>query len=909
MAQTTKIWKLSTLAILIASACYNSSIAQETDGNNAEQTVTENESEQEIIEIRGIRGAIYDEQSRKRDAEKIIDGISAEDIGKLPDENVTEAVQRVPGVQIERDAGEGTSIAIRGLPQNRVEIGGIRLVSPIGRQETGNPEEVSILQAVPSALLSRIEVAKSPTADMVEGSLGGTVSLELRKPLELGNKIVYGLGMRSDERTGEWTPNGDFTFSKKSDDDTWGGLIALTFQDRSLQQEEFNNRSGWRDRTVDGQVYSSNIEMRYQEREESREQRGVSAIVQYKPNMDTEYYFTGLYADFSAERERDWFAYSASGSSAPSYYEDGTLVTQQDTSRPEVLNIIGGAFPAQAQNNAEDYTDESRSYNMGIGFEHSDLLWTYSGALTHGFADRQTFQNFVRFRQNGVDFVKDYSADIPTLFLTGGFDPSDLDQYTGSVIGFVQEFTYESDETAIEFDATRILEGSFFTSVETGIRYTTQTSERESFRSRRRGFDPAVSTGGSSIYSISKANFIENFGDQGTRFRDLTDTFGGNATISGFIAPDPSALGAARLLELGGRENGLLARDPFTSYATDEDIIAVYGKLNFEGNGYYGNFGIRALSTSQSSDGFAFDPTLGFNAPVTFDRTYSNILPSANITFEMHEDVLFRFALSRVMSRPSTLDLSFSTSINETNGTGSIVEADRQPLIADSIDVSLEWYIDDNSSVTLGLFHKDVSAFPVDLTNCEQVPGLTNIDDGGNDDPSDDIQRTCAGLGEDFFEIRRNNNADGIIRGAELASTYVLENGLGARFNYTYIDSRSPFVDPATEVEVGLPNLSKNSLNLTVFYESGPIGVRAAYNWRDEYLRNVNFTANNSLSQEALGQLVISGSYDLSENLSLTASVINVTDEQNRIFNLNEDRPMFYTGTGRRFLVGIRGRL
>lgn len=899
---------LSASVISLAPFTFAPAYAQSAEqGEPSEQSDSANQATTDEIIVRGIRNALRSELEKKRAANRIVDGISAEDIGKLPDENVTEAIQRIPGVQIERDAGEGTSVSVRGLPQNRVEVGGLRLVSPIGRQETGNPEEVSVIQVVPSALLSRIQVSKSPTASQVEGSLGGTVELELRKPLDLGNKVVYGLGGRIDERAGKLDPQGDITASIVSSDKRFGFLVAATYQERSLLSGEFNARSGWRDDAEGGQDYSSVIEMRFQEKAEDRKRFGISSIAQFRPDDTLEIYLTGLYSDFSIDRQRDWFSYSASASDRPSYYVDGTVVLEQDRTRPDVQNILGGEFLAQAQNNAEDYTDTSASYNGSAGFRKDAGRLTVEGQVSYGYADRDTFQNFLRFRENNVGFVKDFTTDIPTLFLTGDFDPTDLSEYTGSIVGFVQEFRYFSDETVAQLDLEYELDG-FLTSIEAGARFTDQSSTRESYRSRMPGFDPAVSTGGSSNYTISMADFFNEFGTGGTRIADLTDTFGGGNTVDSFIAPDPTTLGAERLLELGGRAGGQTVFDPFTSYITKETIYSGYGMANFSGNGFSGNIGLRILHTKQDSSGFAFDPLQDINAPVSFQRDYTNLLPSANVVIELNNDLYLRLAASRVLSRPSTADLSFSTSVNTITGTGAITSADRDPLVADALDASLEYYINDTSSIAVAAFYKDVTAYPASVTACEQIAGLPNLDDQGDADPSNDTQRTCASFGPDFFEIERTANADGKIWGAEFQASYTFENGFGGRFNYTYIGSESPFVDPATGSPIGLPNLSKHSLNVVVFYENGPFGARVAYNWRDAYLRNVNFTASNSLSQEASGQLDASISYDLNKSFSLNASISNITDEYSKVYNLNEQRPLFYNDNGRRFFFGLRGR-
>ena len=202
----------------------------------------------EVIEVKGMLGSLKAAALLKRTDGRIVDAIVAEDIGKLPDNNIAEALQRITGVSINTDFGVGDSVSIRGLPQNRVELN--------GRSTIGDSRDGISLQDFPSSFLKAVEVVKSPTADMIEGALGGTVSLKTVRPLELEKlTAAFSLDGEYADKTENWAPVFSGSVGNNwdlGDAGTFGALAMLSFQDREIRQDEFFSRIKPQDIDVDG---------------------------------------------------------------------------------------------------------------------------------------------------------------------------------------------------------------------------------------------------------------------------------------------------------------------------------------------------------------------------------------------------------------------------------------------------------------------------------------------------------------------------------------------------------------------------------------------------------------------------------------------------------------------------------
>jgi len=839
----------------------------------------------EIISVKGIRSSITDALSVKQNSDVIADAISSEDIGKLPDENVAETLQRITGIQIQRRNGEGSRVSVRGLVQNRIEIDGVSLVNPIGRSYSGFDETVfPVLQFVPSELLSGIEVYKSYSADQIAGSLGGTVNLTLLKPLSIGDRFSGAVQASYDDKTEDTDPRLSVTLSKELIEGELGVLFSLTQARRSVGEELFFTRTGW-----SGSEFFSNGDFRLQTLEEDRDRTGAVFNVQWRPTSDTEIYLNTFYAAFDIERERSWFSSGGSGGTNPDDYLTPPTILPSGT-------IIAGEFVSQLQGNGEALNNDSETQSIVAGFEHTieDLL--IKGLVSFGDAEQVDDQSFARVRQNDVSFAKDFRGDVPSLSVIDQTDPNNPSTYdSGSgLIGFSNDITYESEETTAELEFEYFLSGDFITSVEAGVRWADQESSRTQFR--------AGNPSGGGVWIVATPGGLEgNIDSSLYQSVSLSNVFGGaGSNVTNFLAANPRGLGGTSNLLSYVQQNatadgaGVFFSQPDGTYSTQEEITSLYGLVNFEteiaDKLVTGSFGGRWVDTQQTSEFFVIDES-GPTAQ-SLERDYDNFLPSANVKVQLDDDLFVRGAYSKVISRPDTFALAGGVSLDQLAGTAS----GGNPLLdvaeADAFDVSVEWYINDFSAFTVGLFTKDVSGFLAPQTERRQIPGSLNNDPGSPD------------FGTEFFLVSSvAAGGESSIDGIELAYQTVLDSGFGAQINYTFVDSDG--LDSENGETTQLEGLSENSYNLVLFYEQDNYSARFAYNWRDEYLVSRNFNGS-PLFEEARGQLDFSASYDINENWRVTFDAINLNDERVDQYSELVERKFRIEDTGRRFFLGVR---
>ncbi len=841
------------------------------------------ENELEEIVVTGIRGSLRNALDIKRNSSSIVDSISAEDIGKLPDENVAETLQRINGVQIQRRNGEGAGVSIRGLPQNRLQINGVTLVNPTGRNSGPGESTFPVLQFVPSELIAGIDVAKAAEANHIEGGIGGVVTLKTHRPLDLGDKIAYTAQLGYADRAEDFDPRGSVTFSKTFADETIGVLLSASWSRRSLQEELFFSRTGWSGQDSDGDGFADTNfapgDLRYQTLEEDRERLGLVGTLQFRPSSDLEFYVDGFYSSFDLTRSRSWFSSGGSGGTDPSAYLDNSAVVDANGT------IISGDFIQQIQGNGEDLTNNSETYNIVVGGEYNTGALTISTVFNYGKATQADDQDFARVRQNGVRFSRDFSGDIPTLSVDPDFAVTDAGNY-GSIIGFSNDIDFVSEETSFQIDADYAFEGGFFESIDFGYRYADQSSSRRQLRAGN-----AVGGGVWVIAGDPDSGFDNSIVPNGfLETVSLDNVFSGEAvSVNSFLAANPHGLGGREeLLNLAG---ATLIEQPDGTYSTDETINSGYAKLNFGSDAsslpFAGNIGVRVVETKQTSVGNII--TAGGPQSLTVERSYTDVLPSLNLRFDLSDDKVLRFAASEVISRPPTADLRAGLSLDEGAGTASGGDPLLDPFSATALDLSFEWYMTDDSAFTIAAFYKDVSAFFVTTASREAIPGLTSINDDGL-----------------FLVSRLTNGQDGEIKGLELGYQTAFENGFGFQANYTFIDSKTPNSDPATGDNIGIEGLSKHSFNVIGFYEDDRFSARLAYNWRDEFLVATSFNGS-SLSEEGRGQLDFSMSYNVLENLAVTFEAININNSRVRQFSVIQDRNFRIARTDRRFFVGLRG--
>ncbi|MFC4726706.1 TonB-dependent receptor [Coralloluteibacterium thermophilus] len=831
------------------------------------------------IEVLGsYAGALSAALAEKRYADSVVDAIAAEDIGKLPAQNVAEALQRIPGVTIERDRGEGVYVRVRGLgPGFQVTtLNGQTMAVNENVRTSGQTGRQFRYDSLPAELVSGLEVVKSPTAAMDEGAIGGIVNVRTFRPLELGRSLFSGSAELSRaQKAGENDPRVSGLFNWVSDDRRFGALLSAAYAERSLRQDRVTE-VGW-DHHADGVpgvagAYYAPTGIRPTLELEERERVGAAAALQWRPTEALEIGLDALYTRQTVHYDEYTLGVGGWNPAAMRniVVEDGAIRSfDYDTGQVQVSRETSGI------------TDENRALRLNATWRGE--RWTLGATAFDARAKSWDSDPIRRTRlRTGsnvgmhVAMPRSSGRNVPDWVFTGGYDPDAPEATPGRRLEWRQIDALDR-ESALQFDAERGLDHAFFSDIRAGVK----------FRERARDYD--------------RADLILNDGIAGTLFpadhftrlpvSDLLSGARGNLPTSWLAPIEPRFWGDwPNAADLAGTPG---AADLQNSYRVEEDIGAAYLMAGIgstlAGRELRGNLGVRVVRTRQVTLGHA--DVDGAAEAVRFSQRYDDVLPSLNLAWSLDDDMLLRAAAARVITRPDLTDLSSKLTFNSS---GEILTASGgnpalRPFEANQYDLTWEWYIDRASALVAGLFYKDIGTFI--------QTQLSNLEYGG----------------QTYLLSSKVNGSNASVRGVELAWQQVFDtlpapfDGLGMQVNYTWTDSRADYVDGGRRFSDRLEGVAQNTVNLVGFYEKGPFAARLSYNWHDDIVQAVG-TADVATSNVArFGSLDGNVSWRFGERLSLYLNAINLTGQRQRLY-VGDDLFAGYTDYGRSVSLGLRGR-
>ncbi|HTG37381.1 TonB-dependent receptor [Sphingomonas sp.] len=837
---------------------------------------------QEDIVVTGIRASLSSAQARKRDAAQIVDSIVAQDIGKLPDVNVAEALQRITGVQISRNQGEGSGIAIRGLTQVRTELDGRSIFTSGGRTLS--------FEDVPSELLAGADVYKSPTADQIEGGIGGLVNLRLRKPLDFdGFEAAAQARATYYDFADRAAPQVSALISNRWDTGIGeiGVLLSGAYQHTNFRSdfnavEPFNLRRDLVDLNGNG-VPGEEADAIFapggggvRSEQGTRDRYGANLAIQWRPSDSLELYVDGLYSLYEI------------GSNTSLFYALGNSADPDDMQAGGDFTVVEGtnSFQSGTWRNVRlqqsTYTDrrESQTWQLAGGFrwERDAVKWRTDLSYTDARTD--TAYRSLSFRGFTPTLTQDLSGGFASLE-TGGIDLTDPARFTyDNASEYIS--SNSGSEVAVQSDAEFEIDGGFLKKVKIGVRYA----------------DRGAVDGNVYVFN-DLTDFPASFypGGVGTADLDLfrRGTYRDRVNVpQRFLAPP---LGAVEDFQQVRDAFGLPSGEPQLSPLTQFDLSERTGALYITGDYGFdvgtvritGNAGVRVIRTQVSTTGFQVAEGGGF-APLSVGGTYVSALPNFNIRADLTDRLTLRGAASRGLTRPNFTDLSPSLAVDYLFLTGSAGNPALGPLTADQFDISLEYYLSRTSLIYAAGFMKNVDGFITNVIGNEVINGQV-------------------------FEIRRPQNGEsGEIRGFELGWNQFLDflpgplDGLGFQANYTYVDSEAP--GPLAGQTVPLEGLSRHSFNLIGLYEKGPLSMRVAYNWRDAFVATTAGpgSGSNPIYNDGGGVLDASVNFDVTDNLSVTIDGANLTRTPTVTYFGETFRPRENSVTDRRISAGIRAR-
>lgn len=925
----------------------------------AQTAPQEEASEIDEIVVTGFRRSLQAAIDVKRNENSIVDAISAEDIADFPDLNLAESLQRVPGVQIDRDGGEGRSINVRGLSSDfvRVRLNGLEALATTGGRDQGraNRNRGFDFNVFASELFNSVTVRKSQEAAVTEGSLGATVDLQTARPFDYSG-FVFAAGSQVtyndlSENTG---PRGTLLVSNRWMDGRLGALFSAAYSKR-VTFEDGSSSVGFRVpgddgcvpttvagvitsyvnttrcyqsvgtiTTADGTVLTGLAAQaaahraahpripRYGRIGYDRERLGLTNSIQFEPTDRTRITLDTLYAQLDQTRNEEFLEIISPAREAGAQgFRTMDLVSGRIDNNNTLISATFNDVDARTEQRIDVLSTEFTQNSLTLTHEFSDRL-RFKGLLGRSEAigrnPQQTTITFDRYDVDGYSY--DYSGDANLPVINYGFDvnnPANWAFGSSTALGDASIIRLRPNKTVNGYEA---IEGEFAFDVSDSLTLRFGAGQKEFL------FQVAESRKASEGVSAGTLALLASRGftiaDYSTRVTNYGQGLG-SGIPSSWVIPDLNRLDAL----IGFSCNCVNDYGDFRVTRFDGETRAVtetsrgfYVQADFQsdllGMPVRGNVGVRHVETEVAATGL-----LSGN-PLTVTNTYSDTLPALNVSIEPVENLLVRFAAAKVMARPALNQLTPGGSVAQgvADVTLTVGNPFLDPIRATNFDLSVEWYPYSEALVSFALFHKSIDSFV--QTTRERLPfSATGFPDSilpPGVSPSTEViftsSRNTPGGDLDGFEITVQTPF------SFLPAPF---DDFGGLVNYTQVESEVEYIVSAslgTTTRQPIVGQSPSSWSTTLYYENGPFEARVSGTYRDEYLIRVPGANSNDVEGKAESLNVdLSISYDIGDHVTLSFEGINLTDQfDERWINSQRQNNLNYEHTGREFVFGARYR-
>ncbi len=891
------------------------------------QESVENEDNIEVIEVRGLISSLKRSFSDKKEALIVSDGISAEDLGKFPDQNVAESLQRITGVSIDRNSGEGQLISVRGFgPQfDLVTVNGRQMAS----ERSGREFSFDTLAA---ELISGADIYKTSLAENQTGGIGSVINLNTAKPFELdGFKAVGSIKATNDSLSESTTPSFSGLISNTFMDDRLGVLLSFSSQERDAQINQADTRGFYRvDRIATNDFDAAtntgkeafnvyvprNLDL--VSNKEERKRTSGTLTVQFAATEDLELTFDGLYSKFSVDSQVSNYA---------NWFTPGNFRDFEVDAATETVNFWShNAFndPTGGGSGATDFVQQGLDRNVeikGFGFnadwelsEQFNVNIDISNSSAEDLSGDQSRVFTVMGYANGYTYDFTGGGALPAFSsdgISGPFTESDASKLRAHYVERGGD-EREDEITEMRADFTYTPNSETFTQLKFGLYTQDRTKSAKVFQS------PSLPNCFYCGYGLDAPDELAQLISPNGWFDGIPGSFFGYDVDKYLSFLESDAAITAQSVNRGedpatniaafASLNGYTPVELGTSFEIDEEILSAYADFVFQGDlgdmPWTVNVGFRYSETKTTASGnqatlldIQQNPLDGtildqiyledasgqrLSVPISISNTYTNLLPSLNVKLEVEEDMLLRFGYSETLTRPTMASMRPVTNIGSTRPDLLLASGGNPnltPFLSTNWDVSYEWYYDDASAVSIGLFSKEVEGFITQAPSPEEF--------------------SLASGSYEFSVTRPRNGETAQVDGLELAWTHTLESGFGVQMNATIVNSAS---DGTTLEGLG------DSQNVIGFYEKDAFQARIAFNNREAFLQTI---ANGDTGQPenvaTYGQWDVSASYDINEHLTVIFEGINVTDEYVEKFGAIPAHFTEQVRSGSRYAVGVRG--
>ncbi|MCH7862134.1 TonB-dependent receptor [Sphingomonas sp. NPDC092331] len=945
----------ASLAVIAGAGIVTPALAQEAQDTQAAPAATgvqeQDQGTDGAIVVTGFRQSLQKALNLKRESVSSVDAVVAEDIAKFPDQNLAESLQRIPGISIQRDAGEGRAITVRGLSAQftRVRLNGLETVATSTDGASANRDRAFDFNVFASELFTSLVVHKTAEASLDEGSLGAVVDLNTGNPLagKAGFTFVGSIQGSYNDLSKNWGPRAAGLLSWKSPDGTLGASVSAAYS-KTDNVELGNNSVRWAQAAFDsvngtscfatpnsgngwlGNAACTKAALAFHPRiprygivGHDRERLGVTGSVQWAPSDATKISIDGLYSRFKETREEKWLEVLARSNERamdivnPVYDSNNNMISA-------TINDAWVRTEHYLRKSDTEFYQLGGTWDQDLG---DSFRFTLLGGFSRSNADIPVETTLILDDRDAQNYRYDYT-DMKRPVLTFGTSVTDPANFQLAEIRDRPSNVTNKFRTAqlrTEWDVTegfQIKSGAMYRRFD----YAVKAFQRDTAVCGNGGLDlvlrtitcsPSSAFGPSAVYGFQATPAL-------TELVNLGNAGQPAGTTTSWVVANIDA--AARYTGLYNRP---LALDVGNNRSVIEEVKGGY--LQFDAKGellglrYALNAGIRYASTSQTATG------INGTTPVTLKRTYGDWLPAANLALFPTEKLILRAAIADVMTRPTLGSLTPGGSADGFNYRVNFGNPNLDPYRATSYDLAAEWYFAPQSIFSVALFKKDVKSFPVSRTLTEQTFLSTGL-------PANVLAASSpafldpARLAMPIWTVVTTINGTGAsLKGAEIAIQAPFRflpgflKNFGGIANATFIDSTATYMQsaPGTAVSatgtIALPNLpfkstlygvSKRAFNATLYYEDKKFSARASVSYRGPYVDAGSGTGNVFEGYNAITNVDASVRYKLTDWIELSVEGTNLTDAyRDRYTDTAANRNYEYNHFGRTILFGARLKL
>ncbi|TPG41075.1 TonB-dependent receptor [Sphingomonas koreensis] len=864
---------------------------------------------QDII-VTGTRAALSKALDLKRKTIGVVDSIAAEDIGKFPDQNVAESLQRITGVSIDRSGGEGRFITVRGFgPQFNTVLLNNRLLA------TENSGREFSFDVLPSELLSDAEVFKSATADQQDGGIGSTVILHTVRPLDHhGFHLASSFAAKIDSTADKAAPVASVLITDTNADDTFGVALGVDY-DKRISRFTNVNTSGWisgqdLDFNDDGVTDLANVALprTYNTTVERNTRTRFSAdlAIDWKVSDVLKFELDGLYTQLKVNSWSNQIGF---------YTDPADVIDATANDEGTVTHFVRSTGGGLATDNIVfNSPRDAQTYQIGFNTQYTPSDRTaFNIDLSHSRAHERVDQVYyvVGEKNGGVNPTFDLNpGGLPTI--TNILPTDDPDR---AVLHCCSERGSGVSDDIYQFrmDWTQKFEGAL-NDIKVGILGTRRKKSILAVESPEP--EGCFYCG---YFAKADPSLFSTFNDGGVLGgapmswlsydpKALAAYYGTDAAVS--QKNDPAAEAAFLAVYAGNGYSLKPVYVPRGSGSVREITEAAYAQADLGGDFGLGHSwsalaGVRYVYTDTLAKGNSVellgitqnpgDPTAAvahFSPPVPVSQLhhYGYFLPSVTGRINWTSKFDVRAAVSRTLTRPTLSQLTLSDSYTFRPPQSSTISGGNpglKPYLAWNADLAADYYIGKASYISIAGFYKWIDNFVSSVTMPEELYNFP------------------------FLVTRPVNANKSKVYGFEAAVQYTFDSlpapfdGLGFSANYTKVNSSTSF-DPSLSTQIFNVEGLSDTANVVLFYEKGPIQLRGAYNWRAKFLQSTFGLNGEPTNVGGYGQYDLSGSVQLTKNFAVFAEAVNLTNEHQRSYSRYEDRLIELDDTGRRISAGVR---